>query len=113
MTADRAATGFQLLGSTRADKNNLCLRFPLLDQTGRQNHRCQCHGNTVSILREQLFRHHRPGRATGRCHKRQLLRDFLHEILGFLDRTQICTDRYLTDIGKSKSLECTTDLRIF
>ena len=113
MAADRATAGLQFLSRTRADKDNLCLRFTLFDQTGCQYHRSQCHGNTVGILWEQLLGHHRPGRATGRCHKRQLLRYFLHEILGFLDRTQICTDRHLTDIGKSKSLECTTDLRIF
>ena len=113
ITADCLSACLQLLGSTRSHKNNLAVRLFLLNQSRGQNHRSQGHGDAFRLLREKLLRHHRPGRAAGCCHKWKFLRNFFQEILGLLDRTEIRSDRYFSDIRKSKCLKSATDLCVF
>ena len=76
----------------------------VLDEPRGQRHRGQRHRNAVCLLREQLFRHHRPGRTAGRRHERQLFGDLLDEVLRLLRRTQVGADRDLDDVGEAELL---------
>ena len=110
LAADRFSHRFQLLCRAGADKYDLGIRVLSLDQSGGQNHRGQCHGNAVRVLREQLLCHHRPGRTAGSCHKRKLFWYLLQKVNGLLGRTQIRSDRYLKYIRKAQGLHRRTNL---
>ena len=112
IASDGFSACFQFLGSTWSHKNYLAFRFFLLDQPCCQYHRCQCHGNTVSLLWEHFLCHHRPGRTTGGSHKRNLCRNFFYEIFGFFNGTQICTNGYFPHILKPKCFKGFPDLCI-
>ena len=110
ITADSFPAGFQLLRCTGSYKDDLAVWILLFDQTGSKHHRCQCHGDTFCLLREQLLRHHGPCRTAGSCHEWQLFRYFLHEVLCFLNGTEICSYRYFDHILESQCLKCRADL---
>ena len=101
---------FELLCRARADKRNLCTRLMVLDQTGGQRHRGERHRDAVGLFREQLLCHHRPRRTAGSRHERQLLRYFLHKVLGLLCGAQVRADRDLDNIRKAEALHRGTQL---
>ena len=73
-------------------------------QAGRQHHGRHGHGDIGRKIREQLFRHHAPGRAAGRGHERLLLGHLAHKILGFFNGTQVRADGDLHHIVKAQEL---------
>ena len=82
----------------------------VLDEPRGQRHRGQRHRDGVCLLREQLFRHHRPRRAAGGCHERQLFGNFLDEVLRLLRRAQVGTDGDFDDVGEAELLHRGTQL---
>ena len=104
VAADGAAAGFQLFGGARPDENDLAVFVLFFQQAGRQHHGRHGHGDIGRKIREQLFRHHAPGRAAGRGHERLLLGHLAHKILGFFNGTQVRADGDLHHIVKAQEL---------
>ena len=102
LTPHRFSHGFQFFRRAGPDKDHLCLLMLLLDKSRGKRHRRQRHGDAVRVVREQFFRHHGPCRTAGCRHKRQLFRNFLHEVLRLLHRAEIRADGDLKDVRKAQ-----------
>ena len=85
----------------------------LLDQTGCCNHRCQFITDLIDGLREQILRHHRPGRATGSQSKLLLTgSNLLHIMFRFRHTSHVSAQRCLIDIRKTQFFQsCLEHLR--
>ena len=96
---------FKLLSGARSDESNLAVRMFLLNKTSGEYHGSQCHGDTLTLLREVTFSHCRPRGAAGCCHERHLFRNFLQERFCFLNGTKVSTDCDFNCILKAECLE--------
>ena len=101
------SAGFQLLGSARANEYYGCIRMFLFDQTGGGYHRSQLVADLVNGLREQILRHHGPGRTAGSQRKLLLTCGyFLYIMLCFRHTSHIRTQSSFIYIRKSQFLQC-------